>query len=181
MVHMKTTSKLLIGVLIFGLLAGCGQPAGTPATQKSFYLLSATKPETADTRKIGCEEYLVPITKGLSKKSTLEEVVKKLLEADPKEYGDNLLTATAFTDKYIKLDSVNDPEKPTATDPVRVRLVTATTGGIAGVCDVPRIKEQITETVRKYAESKSGPYQITLNGNIKNWECLGNESGFCKK
>lgn len=163
------SSSLVLAILLSGCLG---------STQATLYFLS--EQARPDAKKIGCEEYLVPIKKNFSGKIMVDEIVKTLLNEDPKKYGDDLTTATAFIEKYIQYESSIDPEKPTASDPIRVRLITASQGGIAGVCDVPRIKEQMTETVRAYASQKGGPFQITLNGSVRNWECLGDESGNCK-
>ncbi|OGL72892.1 hypothetical protein A3C96_02400 [Candidatus Uhrbacteria bacterium RIFCSPHIGHO2_02_FULL_60_10] len=45
-----------------------------------------------------------------------------------------------------------------------------------GVCDDPRIKTQIEETVRRLAAK----FAIILNGSEANWRCLGDLSGECK-
>jgi len=103
--------------------------------------------------------------------------LRALFEADLAQYP-GLFTATALKDKYIVIDKMIEPEDPASTAPLRVYLKTMPEGGIAGVCDVPRIKEQVTETVRTYADKR--PFEIYLNNTTREWECLGDESGLCK-
>lgn len=172
---MNRSSKLLLVVLLLAAtLASCGKSA-----QATIFMVSQV--ESPGAKKIGCDEYLVPKVKELEGEATLENVMRALLGSKPSEFGADVLSATAFTDGYIQLDEVQEPPEPKNTDPFRVRLKTNPAAGLTGACDAPRIKEQITETIRAYTDTKGGaPFQITLNGKLRSWECLGDESGKCK-
>ncbi len=169
---MNSSYKLIaITASLSLLLTSCG------TAPVSLYFISAQPKDGM--QKIGCEEYLIPVEKSL-KKTTLEETIKTLLTADPAQYGQGLSTASAFTDGYLEVDSTSEPESPTNSDPYRLYLKTVAGKGLSGACDTPRLKAQITETVGAYARRKQAPFQIVLNGLLKNWECLGDESGRCK-
>ncbi len=45
-----------------------------------------------------------------------------------------------------------------------------------GVCDDPRIKNQVEATVRRFLTH----YRVLLNGSEAKWRCFGDQSGLCK-
>ena len=45
-----------------------------------------------------------------------------------------------------------------------------------GVCDVPRMKEQVERTALRFAPKVA----VYLNGSQKNWRCFSDQSGQCK-
>ena len=47
---------------------------------------------------------------------------------------------------------------------------------LGGICDTPRLKAQIEETIRLYTDD----FEIWLNGSAREYQCLGDESGLCK-
>ena len=170
---MKSYLKITaVGAVLALLLGGCG------ATTATIYLLSEKPHEGA--QKIGCEEYLMPVTTTVSGSEVLKASLTALLQAKPADYGADLTTASAFKDGVFEVDDVSDPEQPTNSDQIHVYLKRVVGKGLAGVCDTPRVKNQITETVRAYAVQKHAPFTIALDGTMKNWECLGDESGRCQ-
>jgi hypothetical protein len=46
---------------------------------------------------------------------------------------------------------------------------------LGGICDTPRLKAQIEETIRLYTDD----FEIRLNGSVQAYECMGDESGLC--
>ena len=171
----RATLLIAITASLSLLLTACG------TTPISFYLVSPT-PRTG-LQKIGCDEYLIPVTKPVSN-PTLQETIKVLLAADPVQYvqyGSGLITASAFKDGYFEVDDTIEPVAPSNSDPYRVYLKTVPGKGLTGACDTPRFKAQLTETIRTYAEKKNAPFSIALDGSNKKWECLGDESGRCQQ
>lgn len=136
-----------------------------------LYLVSQKHIEGA--KKIGCEEYLTPVKQTVFGKVTIERALNALFEAEQKD----LTTATAIKDKYLTLESV-ETRKFGDSEGYLVSFKKNQNVGLAGVCDVPRLKEQITETVRSAAGNK--PFIIRVDGELKNWECIGDESGKCE-
>lgn len=164
-----------IALVIFLLvLSGC-----TLQTQVTLYMVSQ-KEQPGSLKKIGCEEYLIPVKEevfgNVSDDALVTKSLELLFQADSAKYGEGLLTATAITDQYLALESV---EKRTmgSMDGFLVSLKRNEGKGLAGVCDVPRLKEQILETVR--AAAGSNPFSIRIDGDVKKWECLSDESGMC--
>ncbi|MEK7171349.1 MAG: hypothetical protein AAB739_00425 [Patescibacteria group bacterium] len=162
---MKKTFTISTISILFLILAAC-----SINNEMVFYLISTKPVEGA--KKIGCEEYLVPVKKSVFGKVTIESALNALFEAELK----NLTTATAIKDKYLMLESV-EMRKFGDNDGYLVSFKKNPDVGLAGVCDAPRLKEQITETVRSATGSK--PFLIRVDGEPKNWECIGDESGKC--
>lgn len=189
---MSTYICRILSVMFLGIaLSACGQaspekqtPAYVPkepvaeesASKKSvvtFYLVSEL--EKPGARSFGCGEYLIKITKPVSGNRTVARALKALFEADPASYGSDLSTATAIHDGYFILESVVPEIAGAGTTTVSLRRREGV--GLTGVCDTPRFKEQITETVR--AQAGTSPFIIKLNGSEREWRCLGDESGLC--
>lgn len=165
-------------VLVVFLIMVTACVGGNGSKEMTFFLLSEKPPaEYPDAKKIGCDNYLVPVKQKIPGEVKLPVPLRALFEADLSKYP-GLFTATALQDKYIVIDKMIEPEDKSSSTPLRVYLKTMPDGGIAGVCDVSRIKEQVTETIRAYADKR--PFEIYLNGKMREWECLGDESGLCK-
>jgi hypothetical protein len=67
-------------------------------------------------------------------------------------------------------------EKVWSTDGVTTEVWLRGTVMTGGVCDDPRVKEQIEATVRQFRPK----YRIILNGSESEYRCLGNMSGLCE-
>ena len=67
-------------------------------------------------------------------------------------------------------------DKIQSTDGVTTEVWLKGTLSSGGVCDDPRIKEQVEGTVRRLRPT----YKIFLNGTESAWRCFGNMSGNCK-
>lgn len=172
---MKTSAYLLSPVLILVvLLSGCLGGSGSKSNEITFYLLS--QKEVPGTQKIGCGDYLVPERVVVIGEPSIEKALGILFKANPADYGQELITAEGIKSKFITLDAVTYLKAGTV-DTIAVSLKSDPAVGLTGACDVPRIKEQIKETVR--ANSKNMPFIIRLDDEAKKWECLGNESGSC--
>lgn len=174
---MKIFYTILASVIISVLLSAC---AGL--SELTYYLISSPGKHPDSIKEIGCGEYLVPVTKTVVGKVTVERAIKALFDARPNfnpapgDSGANLTTATAIKDGFLKLNSVEERDDT----PKKTYIVSFERNegvGISGVCDVPRLQEQITETIRKAVGFDS--FVIRLDSSPKAWECLGDESGMC--
>lgn len=120
--------------------------------------------------EFGCESLLIPVRKELSKdQSDLATALVQLITTKEQAYADQgLRNAIAPSAPTIKLTNIHYDGKTRVID---------FEGSFksAGVCEDPRIKAQIEETVKLYATD----YRIQLNGDAKNWRCLGDQSGQC--
>lgn len=105
--------------------------------------------------------------------------METLLNANPVDFGSDLSTASAIKDQYITLEKTTEPKDANDTTPIGIYLKTNPPKGIAGVCDTPRIKEQITQTLEGYSTEKQQSFTIFLDGSTTAWKCLGDESGLC--
>lgn len=164
----------LFSIAIAILFGSCSFSTDVP-----FYLVSQ-KEEAGALKKIGCEEYLVSASENIFGELSPDTKVIKALEflfaADPKKYGEGRITATAIQDRFLELESV-EKRKMGDLDGLLVSFKKNPEKGLAGVCDAPRLKEQIKETIRAAADSM--PFVIRVDGDAKNWECIGDESGKC--
>jgi hypothetical protein len=104
-------------------------------------------------RKIGCGDSLVPVTRKIGARATpLRAAVGELLSI-PHEYDGHLLNY--WWGKSLKVKSVT-LRGGTATIQITGRI------NVAGVCDEPRIQEQINETARQFANVKR--VKVFVNG-----------------
>lgn len=92
-------------------------------------------------RKIGCDDSLVPVTRTVrAGREPLRGALEELLSL-PREYEGGL--SNFWRGERLKLRSVS-VRRGTATIRITGTLL------VAGVCDVPRIEEQIKETARQF-------------------------------
>lgn len=169
---MKTPPKLFVlTAAIAVLLAGC---VFGSASEVTIFLVSQTEKPDAF-KKFGCDEYLIPVKVTIEGEATVAKALNALFTADPAQYGADLITSGAIKDQFFVLDSV-DPEK-VGTGTNIVSLKRREGKAVAGVCDIPRVKEQIKETIR--ATVVDNPFIINFNGSPRGWDCFGDESGAC--
>ena len=104
-------------------------------------------------RRIGCNDSLVPVTRTVAATRTpLKAAVEELL-AVPREYEGGLSNYWAAEDLRVQ-SAVNSGGVAT----IRIRG----TLPVAGVCDQPRIEEQIRATARQFRGVRS--VRVFLNG-----------------
>lgn len=179
---MKNSHIIPISVIIIAVLSGCLGKSELPkeeAENTTIYVVSAeSQPNAA---KLGCGEYLLPLTKPVDSVKTREEAISRALNelfafraTDAGLYR----TASAFTDGYFSLEGVEKRLTGTV-ESYLVSLKHNEGVGLTGVCDTPRFKDQIIETVRKASGTKS--FVIRLDGDTRKWECLGNEGPACEE
>ncbi len=169
---MKTGSTICLSVILVLLLSACG---ATPTV--TFYLISQNK--HPGSRQIGCNDFLVPVQKKIEISKTASSVLETLLSANPADFGSDFSTASAIKDQYITLERTTEPKDASDATPIGIYLKTNPEKGLTGVCDTPRIKEQITQTLGEYSTEKQQSFNIFLNGSSTAWKCLGDESGQC--
>jgi spore germination protein GerM len=98
-------------------------------------------------KKIGCDDSLIPITRKIKPTdSPLKAAIEELL-AIPHEYSKEL--GNYWWGKNLKLKSVS------ITDGVATIQISGEGPFVAGVCDEPRITEQIEETAKQFPTVKS--------------------------
>lgn len=104
-------------------------------------------------RRIGCDDSLVPVTRTVAATSTpLKTAVEELLSV-PREYEGDLGNFWAGEDLRVQSAIIS---RGVATIRIRGTLP------VAGVCDEPRIEEQIKATVRQFRGVRS--VRVFLNG-----------------
>jgi hypothetical protein len=104
-------------------------------------------------RRIGCDDSLVPVARRVAARGTpLEAAVEELL-ALPREYEGGLRNFWAGEGLRVQSVTVN-----AGAATVRIRG----TLPVAGVCDQPRIEEQIKATARQFRGVRS--VRVYLNG-----------------
>lgn len=166
---MKKTIPIFIAAAVTLLLAAC-----TLTSEITVYLVSQKERPDA-LKKFGCDEYLVPVKITTMGEVTVEKALNALLDiSDPKKYGEDFETATGFKDRFLLLAGVEEREV-SITSPIVVSFLKNESVGIAGVCDTPRIQEQVRETIRAAAGNR--PFVMRLNGSVKDWEGLGDLKG----
>jgi hypothetical protein len=138
----------IVGCLTLFLITACvntlafKRPSLTGKTMKVKVYLVKVGDAGKSGRKIGCDDSLYPVTRTIKAtaaplKAAIEEMLSTSNEAGNYWKGENLKVERAFIVKgtaniYI---TGNGPQ-------------------VAGVCDEPRIKEQIAATARQFASVK---------------------------
>jgi spore germination protein GerM len=132
-------------------------PAATPATtatpasntattQEVKVYLVAVNDNGKMGKKIGCEDSLVPVTRTIKPTDApLKAAIEELL-AIPHEFSKQL--GNYWWGKNLQLKSVS------ISDGVATIYITGEGPFVAGVCDEPRIKEQIEETAKQFPTVK---------------------------
>lgn len=144
-----------------------------------FYI---TKTKTSpDARVIpNCSgEYLIKVERSVWNKPSLKETMDDLFNsemlADTGGY-----TADEIANKKLDVATTDDNVADSEIKyPLKVVHLTHSKDSVSDLCDASRAHEQITETVRAY--SGANPFQISLDGTLKKWECFGNSASYCKK
>lgn len=118
----------------------------TPTAQEVKVYLVAVGDNGKKGKKIGCEDSLVPVTRTIkSAGEPLRATIEELL-AIPHEYSKEL--GNYWWGKNLKVKSV------AIADGVATIHISGEGPFVAGVCDEPRITEQIEETAKQFPAVK---------------------------
>ncbi len=182
----KLTTLLLIGVLALSLTA-CGQqtptpttpPAQTPAAPADANDTNATTVymikfeddgKSKNSIKVGCGDSAIPVATTVGYKYDKTNVVASINAAlialqstTATQYSTQNLQNTAASSAW----TIQKVDKPVNNgDPYLVHMKGTFTFG--GTCDMPRVRAQIEETVKKAA--LGNPTTIVWNGNAAAWD-----------
>ena len=124
---------------------------GPPAGREVKVFLVALDDKGKRGRRIGCDDSLVPVARTVADAS-LKAAVEELL-AVPREYEGGLGNYWAGEDLRVQSATIS---RGVATIRIRGTLP------VAGVCDEPRIEEQIKATARQFRGVRS--VRVFLNG-----------------
>ena len=120
---------------------------------------------------IGCSDRVAMVS--MSRVSDSGEVVIDALntlfglrDPSPKDFYSSL----AFSDVKVLNRSI------ATSDGVNVMIRLEGDLVSSGVCDTPRIKAQVEETIRHFYPN----FKIVLNGSESAWRCFGDQSELCK-
>lgn len=163
--------NFFIATAIILLLSACSL-----FSEITLYFVSNS--ELPNALKIDCGEYLIPVRKTVFGSITVEKALNILFEANPLGYGENLATAKGIKDQYLILEQAEE-RKIGSVDTILVSFKQNKTFSSADdACDMKRMKEQIAETVRLAVMPQ--PFIIRLDGEVRKWECLGENSKSCQ-
>jgi spore germination protein GerM len=129
--------------------AATPEAASTPGatTDEVKVYLVAVNDKGKKGKKIGCDDSLIPITRKIKPtEAPLKAAIEELL-AVPHEYSKEL--GNYWWGKNLKLKSVS------ITDGVATIHILGEGPSVAGICDEPRITEQIEETAKQFPTVKS--------------------------
>lgn len=110
----------------------------------------------------GCGDRIVMVNRNISTTTPLQTALEELFSVRPRDYGQSGYI-TALDDQNFHITRVAIVEG-TATIEI--------TGTIrfGGTCDVPRVEEQIKQTIKQFSSVQN--YRILLNDSERNWQCL---------
>ena len=130
-----------------------GGAASSPASREVKVYLVALDDRGKKGRKIGCDDSLVPLTRTVrAGGDPLRAAIEELLSV-PREHGAGL--GNYWWGENLRVRGVA-VRGGTATIRISGRLF------VAGICDVPRIEEQIKETARQFPRVRR--VRVFLNG-----------------
>ncbi|HKQ99901.1 MAG TPA: GerMN domain-containing protein, partial [Pyrinomonadaceae bacterium] len=143
--------------------AGTGTAATTAATtptppamveEVKIYLV-AVGDNGKKGKKIGCEDSLIAVTRKIKPtEAPLKAAIEELLSTQHEEDSKGL--SNYWWGEKLKLKSVS------ITDGAATIHITGEGPYVAGICDVPRITEQIEETAKQFPTVKS--VKVFVNG-----------------
>jgi spore germination protein GerM len=125
-----------------------------PRTAKVKVYLIAAGDNGKMGRKIGCDDSLVPVTRTVKATPALLKAAIQELLAIPQKFNDKLENFWRGENLRVKSISVR---KGTA-----IIHITGTGPTVAGVCDQPRITEQIEATAKQFSSVKR--VRVFVNG-----------------
>lgn len=179
---MKKISILFISLL----LAACSAPTSMPtstSTSTSSPTASATPTTITTSLQIalvdeigvpgadtfGCGDKIEMVNRSVSTTTPLQTAISELLSVNTRNYGMSGLTSALYQNNFT-INSVTITGTHALID---------LSGTMAqdGACDSPRIQEQMKRTILQFPTITT--YDIKLNGNTNNWNCLFNQSGSC--
>ncbi|RYG71149.1 hypothetical protein EON80_05685 [bacterium] len=138
--------RITVGALLAISASVCLQASAAPTQKVKIYLIAVGDNGKMGC-KIGCDDSLVPVTEKIAATSApLTAAINKLLNT-PKTYAPNPKLSNYWLGPDLKLKSVS----------VKNGLATIRFSGnvaVAGVCDEPRIKEQIEAIARQFPTVK---------------------------
>lgn len=114
--------------------------------------------------KVGCQDMLVPYDIPVVA-TRLPSVLTALTQFEPPEGLHNPLQEKGITFKELQEDETG-----------RTIVLLEGQPSFGGICDTPRFKAQIEETLKLYVKK----FEIRLNGDAKAYRCIGDLSGNCK-
>ena len=168
--------KFLIPLLIVILgVIGCNGKSDN--AEVTFYLVADPQIDQADlpaeTIEVeGCgTEYLIPHTVEYEdNEDNLSNALNALFINNELIYPETNLSDTTYMSSLLAFTDEDESG----------RVIVNLEGTLiyAGHCDTPRFKGQIEKTVELYHPDTD--YEIQVNGDAKEWRCLGDESGFCE-
>ncbi|HEX8559807.1 MAG TPA: GerMN domain-containing protein [Pyrinomonadaceae bacterium] len=129
------------------------EPAPAGAGREVKVYLVALNDNGRRGKRVGCNDSLVPVTRTTAPGSDLLRAAVELLLATPRENEGGL--GNYWFGENLRVQSVTQ----------RGGVATVRLGGqvyVAGVCDVPRIEGQITETARQFRGVRS--VRVFVNG-----------------
>jgi spore germination protein GerM len=127
--------------------SGSGSTPTAATTQEIKVYLVAVNDNGKKGKKIGCDDSLIPVTRTIpSTQAPLKAAIEELLTI-PHEYNKEL--GNYWWGKDLKLKSVS------ITDGVATIHISGEGPYVAGICDEPRITEQIEETAKQFPTVKS--------------------------
>jgi len=130
----------------------------------------STAPTDAQIKEtVGCNDQvaLVKVKRAEQTDNVLSDILKSLLavrDQVPEGLYNGLAAAKITVDKVV--------DQPDGTTEVRLKGQFLS----GGVCDDPRIKAQLEDTIKRITKK----YKIFLNGTESEYRCFGDMSGQCK-
>lgn len=166
-------AAVFIVIFVLGLALGRQAVKKPPQNELVFYLVAygnEVEPQnlSSDWEKIGCEDYLVQYKTRTDEDVNLKTALDLLFAQKDTLLPNGTPLHNALSKSKVVIGVAEEKDKTT------VDLVGKIP--IAGVCDTPRIKEQIERTIRYYAPQA----KILYNGSESSWRCFGDESGLCE-
>lgn len=144
-------------------------PSATIATTTTLQIALVNEIGVPSATTFGCGDEIEMVNRSVSTTTPLKTAIEELLSVHTRDYGMSGLTTALYQNSFT-VDSV------TITG-THADIDLSGTIMIGGVCDNPRIQEQIKKTILQFPTITS--YQIKLNGTAANWDCLFNGSGIC--
>lgn len=144
-------------------------PSATATLTTTVQIALVNEIGTPSATTFGCGDEIEMVNRSVSTTTPLKTAIEELMSIHTRAYGMSGLTTALYQNNFT-VNSV------TITG-THADIDLSGTIMIGGVCDNPRIQEQMKRTILQFPGITT--YQIKLNGTTANWDCLFNGSVSC--
>lgn len=163
----------ILAVFLFWLVLARQPAKKLPENEIVFFLVAyanevGQESLPSDWEKFGCDDFLVPYKSKTQEEVNLKTALDGLFAQKDTLLPNGVTLHNSLAGSKVGIGVAEERNKTTVDLVGEIK--------IAGVCDTPRVRQQIEKTVEYYNPDAL----ILYNGEDSAWRCLGDTSGLCE-